>query len=334
MSAPPSHPRKGEERREGEELSQGNQDTNSDMDIDDSDSNNDNNNNNNENNNNDDNNNDDNNNNGDDDGDAIDDTEDLPDDFVHLQKSISYERRREQSQQTRGIQDLLPFPYSPLIRPLTVSDLESCVALENAAFANPGHRCSRDKFIYRLTTCPELCMGVYCTAIPSNTKGWTIDTLPTAHPVETGRDDGAVSVLLAHIVATRSVEDVVTDEAMDYPRDYKTARYNNNSNDGGDGGGKSRLGHQEAGRTLCIHSLAVHPKLQGVGIGKLIVKAYMQQVKSSAVADRISLICEQYLITYYKRFGFTYVGPSKATYSGGGWHDMTFDLSGSSGTHC
>lgn len=77
--------------------------------------------------------------------DAIDDTEDLPDDFVNAQKSISCERRHRQSGRTQGIQALLPFPFSPLIRPLTISDLESCVALENAAFAKPAFRCSRDK---------------------------------------------------------------------------------------------------------------------------------------------------------------------------------------------
>ncbi|KAI1755228.1 acyl-CoA N-acyltransferase [Xylaria castorea] len=212
----------------------------------------------------------------------------------------------------------LPFPFSPLIRPLTISDLESCIALERAAFANPAHRCSRDKFVYRLTQCPELCMGIYCTVVPSNTAGWEIETLRTAHPVETGRDDGAVSVLLAHIVATRSRDEIVTDDAMDYPRDYKAAK-NKNSD-------KPRVGHQETGRTLCIHSLAVHPKLQGVGLGKLILKACMQQVKHSALADRIALICQEYLVNYYKRFGFSHVGSSKASFSGGGWHDMVFDL--------
>jgi len=77
--------------------------------------------------------------------DAVDDSEDLPDDFVRIQKTISGERRLQQNRPKPGIQDLLPFPFSPLIRPLTVSDLESCVALENAAFANPAHRCTRDK---------------------------------------------------------------------------------------------------------------------------------------------------------------------------------------------
>ncbi|KAI8624495.1 hypothetical protein F5Y19DRAFT_480515 [Xylariaceae sp. FL1651] len=218
--------------------------------------------------------------------DAVDDTEDLPDDFVHVQKTISGERRRRQSKQIRGMQDLLPFPFSPLIRPLTISDLESCVALENASFSNHAHRCSREKFEYRLTACPELCMGVFCTVAPATANGWEIDTLHTAHPVETGRNDGAVSVLMAHIVATRSHGEVVTDNAMDYPRDYKTAKNKPNAS-------SPNVGHQETGRTICIHSLAVDPKLQGVGMGKLIVKAYMQQVKNSALADRIILICQE-----------------------------------------
>jgi GNAT superfamily N-acetyltransferase len=126
-------------------------------------------------------------------------------------------------------------------------------------------------------------MGVFCTVVPTNTKGWEIDTLHTAHAVETSRGDGAVSVLLAHAVATRSQEDVVTDKAMDYPRDYKTAKDRAAAN----------IGHQETGRCICIHSLAVHPKLQGVGMGKLIVKAYMQQVKNSELAGRIALICQE-----------------------------------------
>lgn len=257
------------------------------------------------------------------DNDAVDDTEDLSDEFADVQKTMSSERRRRQSKQPRGIQDLLPFLFSPLVRPLTISDLESCVALENAAFANPDHRCSREKFIYRLTTCPELCLGLFCTVVPSNTKGWEIETLHTAQPVETGRSDGAVSVLLAHIVATLSQDNLVTEEAMDYPREPAAAADDDDENREN----WPRAGHVKDGRTACIHSLAVHPKLQGVGMGKLIVKAYMQQIKNSALADRVALICQDYLVNYYKRFGFVYMGPSEASVHGGGWHDMAFNLS-------
>ncbi|ETS83736.1 hypothetical protein PFICI_05612 [Pestalotiopsis fici W106-1] len=252
--------------------------------------------------------------------DAIDDTDDLDDDHVEIQKTISNSRKRHSLKNGDiKVQDVLPFPFLPNIRPLTVSDLESCVALENAAFTDSKHRCSREKFEYRLSSCPELCMGIFCTVSPEAAKGWEIETCKTAHPVETGRDDGSVSVMFAHIVGTRCHGELVTDQDMDYPRDFRTVKTS-----------RSNIGHQEDGRTVAIHSLAVHPKLQGCGLGKLIMKAYMQQVNNSGTADRISLISQSYLVNYYTRFGFVHKGESQASFGGGGWHDLTITLSGPS----
>ncbi|KAH8681447.1 polyamine acetyltransferase [Xylariales sp. PMI_506] len=257
--------------------------------------------------------------------DAIDDSEDLDDEYVEIQKTIS-ETRRVQSRHNGElrVQEVLPFQFLPNIRPLTVSDLESCIALENAAFANPEHRfeCNKfteRKFEYRLSTCPELCMGVFCTVSPASARGWEIDTLNSAKPVETGRDDGSVSVLFAHIIGTRTDSELVTDAAMDYPRDFRTTRPS-----------QSKVGHQEGARTVAIHSLSVHPKLHGCGLGKLIMKAYMQQINNSGTADRISLISQGYLVNYYVRFGFQHKGESRAQFGGGGWHDLTFELAGPS----
>ncbi|KAH9908706.1 hypothetical protein F4778DRAFT_359962 [Xylariomycetidae sp. FL2044] len=309
---------------------------------------------------------------------AIDDTEDLPDDMVealllqqhHNHDYLHQHQQGQQQQQNEAntttttntnnkqekrfqVQDLLPFPFAPNLRPLTLAeDLESCVALEDAAFANEAHRCSREKFEYRLSTCPELSLGVFCTVAPEKARaaGFEISTLATANPVETGRGDGAVSVLMAHIVATRSSDPVVTDAAMDYPRDFRSRKStaanagagggsssSPSSSSGGGGRGRDQqhgdddrgsnaVGHQESGKTVCIHSLAVHPKLQGCGLGKLIVKAYLQQAKNSELAERVALICQDYLVNYYKRFGFKHLGKSEATFGGGNWHDMVFDL--------
>lgn len=88
-------------------------------------------------------------------------------------------------------------------------------------------------------------------------------------------------MLFAHVVGTKCRGEVITDGDMDYPRDFRT-----------DKKGRPGVGHQEDGRTVAIHSLAVHPKLQGCGLGKLILKAYMQQVNNSGTADRISLISQ------------------------------------------
>jgi len=249
---------------------------------------------------------------------AVDESSDADGDFVMLQKTISQKKRAPESPESR-LQKAFPFPFCPNVRPLTVSDLASVVALENAAFSHPEHRASPEKLEYRLTTCPELSLGVFCTVTPDQVKAceWEIETLSTAQPVETDRADGAVSVLLAHIVSTRCSGTVVTDGDMDYPKDWRTRN-----------GRSTQVGHQEDGRTVALHSLAVHPKLQGCGLGKMIMKAYLQQMNNAGLADRVALICQDYLVVYYERFGYKCVGESAAQFGGGGWHDMVFELSG------
>lgn len=80
---------------------------------------------------------------------AFDDDDDddlLDDDVVELARIQSAKRRegKEKAHQNR-IQEILPFPFAPLIRPLGISDLQSVVALENAAFQDPQHRASPEK---------------------------------------------------------------------------------------------------------------------------------------------------------------------------------------------
>ncbi|KAI0161682.1 hypothetical protein GGR52DRAFT_575987 [Hypoxylon sp. FL1284] len=271
---------------------------------------------------------------------AVDDEEDLLDDdaLEEKRRSGGYVRRRLSDDLRRLLGDdekkkkqqqppprrfanleaVLRFGFHPNVRPLSIADLESCVALEEAAFMDPEHRCTREKFEYRLSTCPELCLGLFCTVVPSEIQDTDIElvTLPTSHPVETGRANGAKSVLLAHVVSTRSHDPMVTDAAMDYPHDFRIRK----------GVDDAERGHQAAGQTVCMHSVAVHPKMQGFGLGKLIVKAYLQQQKGSGAARRCALICQDHLVRYYERFLFEYGGPSKATFGGGGWHDMVLDV--------
>ncbi|KAK4450685.1 hypothetical protein QBC34DRAFT_62646 [Podospora aff. communis PSN243] len=267
---------------------------------------------------------------------AVDESDDVDSDFASTQKRLSQKRRAAKDSPEARLQKALPCQFLPNTRPLTVSDLESVVALENAAFPNPEHRASREKLEYRLTTCPELSLGVFCTVVPGQAKGWQIETLASAKPVETHRADGAVSVLLAHIVSTASLNETVTDSDMGFPADWRAR-----------GGKSTELGHQESGRTIALHSLAVVPKLQGCGVGKMIVKAYIQQMNNSGLADRVALLCQdvrsllscvrliidnfpQYLVNYYERFGFQSKGASPAQFGGGGWHDMTLELPGPS----
>lgn len=125
-------------------------------------------------------------------------------------------------------------------------------------------------------------MGVFHTVVPEQVKD-DIDifpTLSTAHPVETDRPDQAKSVLLAHIVATASHSEVVLDSDMEIPANWRTVE-----------GKNSDKGHVEGGHTICLHSLAVSPKLQGCGLGKLVMKSFLQQMQMMG-AKRVALICQ------------------------------------------
>ncbi|UQC89415.1 acetyltransferase [Colletotrichum lupini] len=288
---------------------------------------------------------------------AIDSSDDADDEYIETQMSQS-ELKKKQQTQRRTIQHIVPFKWSPLVLPLTESNLESCVALEDAAFPDPiplrpfsqslllapsslgvppsqiyaelasfmemrvlrvsivGGRIGR--FMYRLATCSDISTGLFCSVVPAEAEAFPLSTMTVASPVETGRANGAKLVLLGHAVATLGDGPVVSDDDMAYPdnwRDQKSAK-------------STDVGHKIMGRTLCLHSFAIDPKLQGLGLGKLLMKSYLQQINNSGVADRIALICKDWLVSYYQRFGFKRVGPSKASFAGGGWNDMVIELSG------
>ncbi|KAH0433633.1 acetyltransferase [Colletotrichum camelliae] len=251
---------------------------------------------------------------------AIDDSDDGDESYVEAQRFRSEQKQKRPQTHSLRVQEIFPVHFSPLVQPLTSSSVESCVVLENAAFPNPDHRATREKFEYRLSTCSDICSGIFCSIVPSEAKDkdFALETLPVANPVETGRANGAVLALCAHVVSTLGNGPVVTDADMSYPVNWRDQESSKSSG----------LGHQVMGRTVCLHSFAVAPKLQGCGLGKLMMKSYLQQINNSGVADRVALICQDYLVTYYKRFGFRHLGESRASFAGGGWNDMVIDLAG------
>ncbi|KAI9798755.1 MAG: hypothetical protein M1833_004585 [Piccolia ochrophora] len=201
----------------------------------------------------------------------------------------------------------------PYVRALTLADVESCVHLEIDAFPEQ-FRCSREKFIYRLTKCAELSLGMFSTAHPDS----PIAQAATAH-YATAADSSSPNdreVLLAHVVATKCDSDVVTDEAMDIPHHGATAG----------SGGASCAGHREEGRTIALHSLAVLSEFQAKGLGTTILKSYLQRMGPSGIADRVALLCEKELVKFYEEAGFEDKGRSKARFGGGDWNDMVFEL--------
>ncbi|ESZ98708.1 polyamine acetyltransferase [Sclerotinia borealis F-4128] len=201
----------------------------------------------------------------------------------------------------------------PYTRPLTTSDLESVLTLENTAFLDPNERASREKLRYRLNRCGELCLGIFCTMAPGSDP--KIETLATGHPVETSRQNGAISVLIGHVIATKTHDLTASDASMGVPEGWEASKPP-----------RTKLGHQEYGRTIVLHSVAILPAFQGRGLGKILMAAYMQQMNGAGIADRLVLIAHDHKVNFYKMLGFTEKGKSEAQFGGGGWYDMVYNL--------
>ncbi|KAF4444487.1 acetyltransferase [Fusarium acutatum] len=139
-----------------------------------------------------------------------------------------------------------------------------------------------------------------------------------SRPVESGRCDGAKHVMFAHVLATLGTHPVVTDADMAMPENWRDSKASKGS----------PLGHQSSGRTICLHSFIVCPEVQGVGIGKTVMKSYLELMNASGMADRVAIICQPYAIQFYKCFGFKDLGPSTEALAGQGWHAMVLELRG------
>ena len=168
---------------------------------------------------------------------------------------------------------------------------------------------------YRLQTCGELCTGLFTSAY-ATTEGplGAIIKTRSFQPIDSA-DSDRKRILLGHIIATKHSASVVTDDAMDYPKDWKTNYQLTPS-----------TGHNEDGQTICLHSLCVHPNFQKKGLGQILLKSYVQRIRDSEVAKRIAIICRERLVGFYEKAGFKRIGPSKCQYGGGEWVDMLLDF--------
>ncbi|ETI27292.1 hypothetical protein G647_09482 [Cladophialophora carrionii CBS 160.54] len=188
---------------------------------------------------------------------------------------------------------------------LSVSNVDQCTSLEEEAFP-PEERASREKFLYRLTRCPELSLGLF--------------TQPTRAELK-DPSKPAPRRLIAHIVSTRTPAPGVTEASMGVPSNWKTRRSSLPTSDD-----EEPLGHQDLGGTICVHSLAVAPEVQRMGLGSVLMKSYIQRMKDSKIADRIALLAHDHLVPFYKGLGFENMGPSTVTSHGGNWNNMILEF--------
>ncbi|KAK0936064.1 hypothetical protein LTR29_012342 [Friedmanniomyces endolithicus] len=210
----------------------------------------------------------------------------------------------------------------PYTQTLSLSDIESCILLEEATFP-PEERCTREKFNYRLRHCGELSLGIFTSLTDS-----TVPTAATASPVYSGAPKRK-SVLLGHIIATKTTNPTIKDEDMAVPSSPNPT----NTTDPSDPPAAppapappAPAGHKEEGRTLAIHSLAILPQYQRHGLGRTLLQAYLQRMESHAIGDRAALIAHEALVPFYERFGFVNQGRSGVEFAGGGWWDLVREL--------
>ncbi|KAK5998477.1 hypothetical protein PT974_00856 [Cladobotryum mycophilum] len=256
---------------------------------------------------------------GDADEDAIAD-DDADDETVEVQRSITFERTMRRKSVGSLLQKVIPSHWAPMLTPLTESDIEACETLEQLAFPGDERRSTKElgQIEYRIRKCGNICFGLFNTYRPSDDEDWSIGTMRHSRPVETGREDNAKHVMFAHIIATLGKDSVVIDDNMRCPEDWRSSTQSD----------CSPLGHRYCGRTICLHSFAVCPEVQGIGIGKTAMKSYLQLMNESGVADRVALVCRPSLVDFFKRCGFKDIGKSESTLLEGEWHNMICELPG------
>ncbi|RAL11344.1 acyl-CoA N-acyltransferase [Aspergillus homomorphus CBS 101889] len=181
------------------------------------------------------------------------------------------------------------------VRPLALSDLDSCVEVESAF--PEQERCSREKFIYRLTVCPDLCLGLFVEKTPGQPQ------------------------LIGHVIATRVSTNRVLDASMEMPENWTGGREVVRDQDG------QVVGNDSNGRFVGVHSLAIRDEYQRKGLGRALMDEYIAYARDSFdSAQSIVIIAHDHLIKFYTSFGFENLGPSPCAFGGGGWYDMELSL--------
>lgn len=124
--------------------------------------------------------------------------------------------------------------------------------------------------------------------------------------------------LIGHVVSTRTPAPSVTEASMGIPSNWKTRRSSLPSADDTE----EPVGHQDQGGTICIHSVAIAPEFQKMGLGSILMKSYIARIKDSKSANQLALIAHDHLVPFYKGLGFENLGPSAITSHGGNWNNM------------
>jgi ribosomal protein S18 acetylase RimI-like enzyme len=81
-------------------------------------------------------------------------------------------------------------------------------------------------------------------------------------------------------------------------------------------------GHVDTGKTIAVHQMAIHKDYHRKGLGKILLKEFMQRMKQSGIAKRLVLIARDQNVKFYEKVGFDERGGSNTKIAGGGWKNM------------
>lgn len=210
------------------------------------------------------------------------------------------------------------FPPNLSIRPLTIDDLDQCVALETKGFP-PAERCLKEKFVYRLNVCPELCLGLF---IREYVPRYNSINLPNSDNDNNDEDDNAddtealpikslvvKETLIGHIIATRTAGTTITDECMEIASEKIPGS-----------------GHVESSPTVGVHSVVVDPEWQGKSLATLLLHDYIQKLSNQELGEQVVIIAHDKLVPFYEKIGFSNDGKSACNFGGEEWYDMSIRL--------
>ena len=131
-----------------------------------------------------------------------------------------------------------------------------------------------------------MCLGIFC-AIKAGPNSRTETAAATYHHAKVGHDD-SVTILLGHIIAAKTASMTATDTSMAVPHDWASQDHI-----------PSSLGHNDKGRTLILHSVAVQPGFQGRGLGGALMSAFLRQIEGVNVA-RLALIAHDVRLIVFR----------------------------------
>lgn len=222
------------------------------------------------------------------------------------------------------------FPPNLSIRPLTIEDLEQCVTLEAKGFSE-AERCTKEKFQYRLTTCPELCSGLFIREYGYKYNAINLPEVAQRLEKETKSENASeedtdgfndlqyeqlpvkLSVvketLIGHIIATKIYYERITEASMALP-----------SND------DPTAGHIEQSRFIGIHGLVIDPKWHKRNLGTLLMHDYIQKLSNQDLGSKVVIIAHKELIPFYEKIGFLNHGESECKFAGELWYNLSIDL--------